>query len=132
MPRLNCSAKRSNQPYSLAWTYLLAGVLYLRSGVLDKAIVALERGLAISPPFTFPSVAAFLGHAMALQGRVADALTLLREAVERAEAMKLMMLQSVRLAHLAEAQLLVGRADEAIQSASRALERARIQHERGS
>jgi tetratricopeptide (TPR) repeat protein len=65
------------------------------------------------------SGAAYLGYAYARRGRLPEALALLTEAVEGAP------LEALTIRHLGEGHLLVGRRDEAIRLALRALEVSR-------
>jgi tetratricopeptide (TPR) repeat protein len=79
----------------------------------------------------FPWSASPLGYAHALAGRVAEALPLLEQSVERAASMRFTVSQSLWIARLSEAYLLAGRIDEAITEALRALELSREHKERG-
>jgi tetratricopeptide (TPR) repeat protein len=73
-----------------------------------------------------------LGTAFALSGRLADALPLLEQAVERAAAMRQTFGHSLWAAGLSEAYLLAGRREEAVPLAQRSLERFRAHQERGN
>jgi tetratricopeptide (TPR) repeat protein len=83
-------------------------------------------------PTFFPSLASALGLAYALDGRSAEALPLLEQAVEQAAAMRIVYDQPLWLAELGEAYLLTGRREEASDLAGRALDLARIHKERGN
>lgn len=128
-------AERADHRYSLILACLGLGVLYLQQGELQRAIMVLERGVALSQaerlPQLFPLTAAPLGTAYALAGRVADATPLLEEAVDRAITMNFMGLQARRMAWLCEAYLLAGRIDEAMHLAAQALDLSRVHKERG-
>jgi class 3 adenylate cyclase/tetratricopeptide (TPR) repeat protein len=128
-------AENVDHRYSLIVACLGLGVLYLQTGKPQRAIVVLERGVALSQaerlPQLFPLVAGPLGAAYTQTGRVAEATPLLEEAVERAATMNFMGIQSRRLAWLGEAYLLAGRIDEAMPLAMRALDLARAHKERG-
>jgi tetratricopeptide (TPR) repeat protein len=83
-------------------------------------------------PLFLPAVASELGYAYTLSGRVAEALPLLEQAVERGDVMRLVLNQSHRVAWLSEAYLRAGRVDDALGLAGRALDLARAHKERGS
>jgi tetratricopeptide (TPR) repeat protein len=78
-----------------------------------------------------PHVAAPLGAAYALAGRIAEALPLLEQAIEQAVAMNFMVDHGLRMVWLGEAYLLTGRLDEASAQAQLALEFSRAHQERG-
>jgi tetratricopeptide (TPR) repeat protein len=73
-----------------------------------------------------------LGHSYAMSGRLADALPLLRESVQKAAAIRLNCHQALREARLAEACLLAGDLEDARAHGLRALESARIHGEPGN
>ncbi|MFQ5898993.1 MAG: hypothetical protein ACE5JN_12230 [Candidatus Methylomirabilia bacterium] len=112
---------------SLANAYFGAGLLYLGQGELQTAIPPLERGLVLCQVArlaqAFPMLAAPLGSAYALSGRIAEALPLL----ERAASISFMAYQSLQVGWLSEAYLFDGRMEEAIQLAGSALQLARAQ-----
>ena len=76
-------------------------------------------------------MAAALGAAYTLAGRVADAVPLLTQAMEQATAWKRVDIQALCRLSLGEAQLLAGRLEEAHALAERALALAREHQERG-
>jgi tetratricopeptide (TPR) repeat protein len=76
-------------------------------------------------------VASTLGAACIGLGRLDDALPLLEQAVERAVAMKLMANHPLRLVRLAEAHVMAGRPESASPFATRAIDLAQEQRERG-
>jgi tetratricopeptide (TPR) repeat protein len=92
----------------------------------------LERGLALARdhPGYVPWNASALGYAYALAGRIAEAIPLLKEAVQRA-ATTGRVGQSLRLAYLGEAYLLAGRMESAHELAQRGFTLSREQRERG-
>jgi tetratricopeptide (TPR) repeat protein len=114
-------AETIEQPFSLADAYYGLGLLHLRQGDLPEAIAIFEKDLAVCQTgdilVLLPNVAAALGYAYALSGRLAEALPLLEQAVEQAS--------PLRAAHLGEAYLMAGRLEDASQLAGRALARAR-------
>jgi class 3 adenylate cyclase/tetratricopeptide (TPR) repeat protein len=129
-------AEAVNQPFSLIHACFGIGYLHVRKGDLVKAITVLERGLAVCHasyiPFFFPWVAAPLGYAYALSGRVADGISFLEQTVKHPVSMALLAFShSIWAGWLAEAYLLADRMDGAIASAGRALEFARDHNERG-
>ena len=77
-------AEAVDHPFSLTQAYFALGSLYLRKGDLHQAIPVLERGLELCQVANiltwFPTVAATLGYAYTLAGRVAEALPLLQQA----------------------------------------------------
>ena len=77
------------------------------------------------PSLYFPWVAAALGAAYTLGGRVADAVPLLTQAMEQTIAMETVGFQALCRLALGEAQLLAGRLEEAQALAERALALAR-------
>jgi tetratricopeptide (TPR) repeat protein len=83
-------AEAVDNPSSLIVAYAGIGSLYLCKGDLHQAISMLEHGLRICRDtmlanlLLFRIVAPRLGYAYALSGRIASALTLLEQAIERA------------------------------------------------
>ena len=112
------------------------GLLALRQGDLPRALPLLERAVGICQdadfPVYFPWMAAALGAAYTLAGRVADAVPLLTQAMEQATAMERVDYQALCRLSLGEAQMLAGRLEEAQALAERALALAREHQERGN
>jgi tetratricopeptide (TPR) repeat protein len=111
------------------------GLCSLRQGDLHGALPRLERAMRLCQdadlPIYFHQIAAPLGAAYALAGRVADAVALLTQAIEQATAMAMVVFQvSCRLS-LGEAHLLAGRLEEAQVLAERAWALGREHQERG-
>src|SRR5262249_24998174 len=79
-----------------------------------------------------PGIASTLGHAYALAGRVAEALPLLEQAVERAPARKRGVDLAYCVAALSEGYLLAGRRAAAVPPAQRAVELSQEHKERGN
>src|SRR4030095_218800 len=108
---------------------LFIGALYRRQGVLHTAIPTLEQSLAVCQsaniPRFFPLSAACLGAAYALAGRVAEALPLLDQVLERIASGSRVSREASVLPELSEAVLLVGGVDEASALAGHLLELAR-------
>jgi predicted ATPase/class 3 adenylate cyclase len=122
-------------PASLMIALWGIGLLALRQGDLPKALPLLERAVGICQdtdlPVWFYSMAAALGAAYTLAGRVADAVLLLTQAIEQMTAMETAFMQALCRLSLGEAQVLAGRLDEAQTLAEHALTLARTHQERG-
>jgi tetratricopeptide (TPR) repeat protein len=111
------------------------GMLALRQGDLPRALPLLERAVGICQdvdlPLYFPWMAAALGAAYTLAGRVVDAIPLLMQALEQATAMGMVRYQLLCRLPLCEAQLLAGRLEEAHALGAGAVTHARTHQERG-
>src|SRR5262249_6457194 len=83
-------------------------------------------------PALFPCMAAALGGAYTLGGRVADAVPLLTQALEQTTAGETVVFQALCYLSLGEAQLVAGHLEEAHPLAKRALAFAHTHHERGN
>jgi DNA-binding SARP family transcriptional activator/tetratricopeptide (TPR) repeat protein len=128
-------AEEIDHPYSRIAACLGLGGVWVRQGEFEKAVTVFERGFRLCEearsPFLFPWIAAHWAYASGLSGRVAEALPLLEQAVERAAGMRLLVYQSQRIAWLSEITLLGGRRDDAVRLGERALDLARTHKERG-
>jgi class 3 adenylate cyclase/tetratricopeptide (TPR) repeat protein len=128
-------AEAVEHPGSLMTAYWGIGLLALRQGDLHRAFPRLERAVGICQevglPAFFPRVAATLGAAYTLGGRVADAVPLLTQAMEQATAAAMVVFQVVCRLPLGEAQLLAGCLEEAYTLADGALAHAHAHQERG-
>ena len=80
----------------------------------------------------FPSVAAALGYAYTLSGRVLDAFPLLQQAVAQDTSRGITAGHARRVAYLSEAYVLAGRIEEAVDLAASALAFARTLKARGN
>ena len=122
-------------PGSLMFASWGIGLLSLRQGDLHMALPLLERavGLCHEADFSalFPWMAAALGAAYTLSGRVADAVPLLTQALEQTIATDMVGFQALCGLPLGEAQLLAGRLEEAHALAEQALALTREHQERG-
>jgi class 3 adenylate cyclase/tetratricopeptide (TPR) repeat protein len=122
-------------PVSLLFASWGIGLLSLRQGDLPRALLLLERGVSISQdadlPGYFPWIAAALGAAYILGERVADAVPLLTQAMERTIATETVSSQACHRLSLGEAHLLAGRLEEAHTLAAGALALTREHQERG-
>src|SRR6185369_13435084 len=108
----------------------------LRQGDLARAVSVLEP--AVNPsqdvdrPAWFPLMAAALGAAYTLAGRMDDARLLLTQAQEQTLATELVVNRALCSLALGEAQLLAGCLEEAHSLAEGALSLARVHQERGN
>jgi class 3 adenylate cyclase/tetratricopeptide (TPR) repeat protein len=111
------------------------GLLALRQGDLSRALLLLERAMGICQDADLPAffllMAATLRAAYTLAGRVADAVPLLTQAMEQTMAMEPIAFQALCHLALGEAQMLVGRLEEAHTLAERALALTHEHQERG-
>jgi DNA-binding winged helix-turn-helix (wHTH) protein/tetratricopeptide (TPR) repeat protein len=112
------------------------GLLALRQGDLPRALPLLERAVGLCQdadlPLYFPWMAWALGAAYTLNGRVADAVPLLTQALEQADAMGRVDVQACCSLSLGEAQMRAGRLEEAYTLAEQTLAHARKHKERGN
>ena len=122
-------------PASLMLACWGVGLLALRQGDLPRALPQLERAVGLCQdadlPIFFPRMAAALGAAYTLGGRVADAVPLLTQAMEQTIATEMVGSQALCRLSLGEAQLLAGRLEEAHALAERALALTCEHQERG-
>jgi class 3 adenylate cyclase/tetratricopeptide (TPR) repeat protein len=129
-------AKAVDHPASLMVASWGVGLLALRQGDLHRTLPLLERAMGICHeadlPLYFPWMAAALGAAYTLSGRVGDAVPLLTQAMEQTIARETLGDQTLCSLPLGEAHLLAGRLEEAYGFAERALALAREHQERGN
>ncbi len=113
-----------------------SGLLSLRQGDLPRALPRLERALSICQEadllLFFPRIAAALGAAYTLGGRIADAVALLTLATEQTITREIVELQTLCGLFLGQAQLLADRLEDAQALAEGALAHAREHQERGN
>jgi class 3 adenylate cyclase/tetratricopeptide (TPR) repeat protein len=123
-------------PSSLMWASYGIGLLSLCQGDLHKAIPRLERAMGICQdadlPLFVPRMAAALGTAYTLSGRIADAVALLTQAMEQTMATDMAGFQALCSLPLGEAHMLAGRLEDAHALAERVLGLAREHQERGN
>jgi tetratricopeptide (TPR) repeat protein len=123
-------------PSSLMWAYYGIGLLALCQGDLRRALPWLERAMGICQeanlPIFFPRMAAALGAAYTLAGRLADAIPLLTQAMEQTTAVDMVGFRALCRLPLGEAHLLAGRLEEAHTLAEQTLALARKCQERGN
>jgi tetratricopeptide (TPR) repeat protein len=129
-------AEAADHPGSRMFASYGIGLLSLRQGDLLRALPQLERAVGICQDVDlrgwFPRMAAALGGAYTLAGRVTDAVPLLTQAIEQATAMDRGNLQALCSLSLGDAHLLAGRLEEAHTLAVRTLASAREYQERGN
>jgi tetratricopeptide (TPR) repeat protein len=130
--RLAMLESRGHMPI-LAHSWL--GQLYLAQGDLEHAIQVLEPGLALCRASgnrnQLRQIAAALGYAAALQGRLAEGRALLEEAISESVRTGGLQGQAYWVAWCSEVCRLAGRGEEAGQYARQALDLARQLKERG-
>jgi class 3 adenylate cyclase/tetratricopeptide (TPR) repeat protein len=125
-------------PASIMFASWGLGLLCLRQGDLPAALPLLERAMGICQdavlPAFFPRIAAALGEAYALSGRLADALPLLAQAMAQTTARERDLVGFQTLYHLSMGKvwLLAGHLEEAYALADQALALAREHQERGN
>ena len=111
------------------------GDLYLTQGDLEHAIRVFEQGLALCRASgnrdCLRAIAASLGYASALQGRLAEGRALLEEAISESLRTGGLRGLAYRVAWLSEVCRLAGHGEEAGQHARQALDLARQHKERG-
>jgi tetratricopeptide (TPR) repeat protein len=119
-------------PSSLMFASWGLGLLSLRQGDLRRALPRLERAMSLcreaDQPAFFLRMAAALGAAYTLAGRVVNAVPLLTQAMEQIVATAMVDNQAFCHLALGEAQLFVGRLEDAHALAERALARV-LEHQ---
>jgi class 3 adenylate cyclase/tetratricopeptide (TPR) repeat protein len=129
-------AEEVTHPASLVMALLGVGWLSLRQGDLPRALSLLERAMRVYQDADyqglFPRIAAPLGVAYTLCGRVADAMPLLTQAMAQATAIASADTQVFCCLSLGEAQALTGRLEEARALAERVLALAHARQERSN
>jgi tetratricopeptide (TPR) repeat protein len=128
-------AEAAAHPASLMIALWGLGLLALRQGDLQRALPLLERAMGLCQdadlPSWFPRMAAPLGAAYTLAGRVADALPLLTQALAQTTATDRVDFQARCRLPLGEGQLVAGHLTEAQTLAKQALTHAREHQEQG-
>jgi class 3 adenylate cyclase/tetratricopeptide (TPR) repeat protein len=128
-------AETVNHPFRLIEACYGVSMVYLRRGDVHRAIPVLERALGLCQdwhiPLLLPRLAAALGLAYALEGRVAAGLVLAEHGVEQQVAMGRLRNLAPSIACLSEAYLLAGRLEDARQRAAQAVDLARQYQQRG-
>ena len=127
-------AKTIAHPVSILWASQGIGRLHVCQGNIQKALPLLELALRIcreaNIPHLFPRIAAALGTAYSLDGRLAEALPLLRQAVEQTSTRMMAHSANCHLS-LGMAQLFAGCLQKAWDHADVALTQSRKHQQRG-
>ncbi len=121
--------------YSQAIAWTMAGVVALRRGHLERALLLLERSLDASKENALavwrPMPSSLLGLAYVHADRVAEGLALLEQGVMLTDALGVKAYLALWTAHHAEGLLVAGQPDRAREAAQRALDLALSHKERG-
>ena len=121
----------ANYSYTLAGAYFGLGYLHIRRGEPGSAVECLERGVELCRvrelPWQLPQMAAALGYAYALSGRLEEAREMLLQIGSETSGFAF----PVIVGGLGELSLLAGDADGAIGAATRALQSSRQQKAKG-
>jgi class 3 adenylate cyclase/tetratricopeptide (TPR) repeat protein len=129
-------AENNRHPFSIGYAHLGLGVVAMRQGHFRRATRSFQRSLAAGAfadsPVGFAFVALHLGYALALDNRAEEGIPILEDSIRVAETRGFAARHSLRLAYVSEAYLSVGRVDDAVSTASRALELARSHQERAN
>ncbi|MGH7354313.1 MAG: ATP-binding protein, partial [Candidatus Rokuibacteriota bacterium] len=127
-------AETARHPFTLTVAYWSLGHLYLRQGDLPPAIAMLDKGLGLSRTWSIavwvPRLSSALGSALALSGRLGEALPLLEDAVAQSNALRTGD-HAVSLMALGEGYEIAGRHADAARAARESLAIARERGERG-
>jgi class 3 adenylate cyclase/tetratricopeptide (TPR) repeat protein len=127
-------AEAVDHPFSLIWACLNLGHLEGLRGEFMRAIVPLERAVALSQEWNIayltPIAQAALGHVYARSGRVEEGVSSLQQALA-GYACGIGYLRSMSMLQLGEAHLLAGRVEEAWDFGTRAVVLASERAERG-
>jgi tetratricopeptide (TPR) repeat protein len=130
----HAAAEAVNHPYSLAFAKSTLGRLHLARGAADAAVPILEQALALIESrdivLNLATTRSQLGYAYVLTGRSAEGMSMLVDAVSKADGLRRSN-RALPVGRLAEALLLTGRVVEALQRGREALALARAQGERG-
>ena len=128
-------AETVNHPFRLIEACSGVSMVCLRQGDVPRAILMLERAMSLSQDWhilsLLPVMAAALGLAYALEGRIAAGLALAEHGVEQIGAGGRARSLTPAITCLSEAYLLADRLEEARQRAGQALDLARQYKQRG-
>jgi DNA-binding SARP family transcriptional activator/tetratricopeptide (TPR) repeat protein len=124
----HAAAEAVNHPYSLAFAKSTLGRLHLARGAADAAVPILEQALALIESrdivLNLATTRSQLGYAYVLTGRSAEGMSMLVDAVSKADGLRRSN-RALPVGRLAEALLLTGRVVEALQRGREALALAR-------
>jgi tetratricopeptide (TPR) repeat protein len=127
-------AEKLDQPWSRAAAYYAMGSLLIKRGDASEAIPVLEKGQRMCAEYLIPgwatTVSWMLGYAYALNGEPKRGAALLEQVVQDSNASRCHTRLSLRMANLAEAELLAGNEARASDLADRALSLAESYGER--
>lgn len=131
----NAIGETGGGPEALQWAYYPLAAIAIERGDLETAATLLERIVSICAaaelPTYLPRTNVALGHAYVLLGRPERVVTI-ENGVAAAERQRQVNVHTSALLRLADAYRHVGRTDEAMTIADRALEQARRRGERGT
>jgi class 3 adenylate cyclase/tetratricopeptide (TPR) repeat protein len=128
-------AEEADHPFTLYWGSFKLGLAHLRRGDLPHAIRILERCLDVCQTWQFAGtsvVAATLGAAYALAGRIHEALPLVARAVEELRSLELTRWATAILTYAGSTCLSAGRLEEAASYAGETLALTRRLRQRAS
>lgn len=130
-----CVAEAVDHLVSRIYAYMGLGIVHLRKGSFGLATKTLGRAYQMSERANLrmarATIAGYLGRAYTLSGEAVTAIEILDEAIEAAANMELMVDQAMRLVHLGEAYLHIGRTEEASRIAHLAIRHSRDYRQRG-
>jgi class 3 adenylate cyclase/tetratricopeptide (TPR) repeat protein len=129
-------AEEFDQPWSRAAAYYAMGYILIHRGDALQAIAVLEKGQRSCAKYLIPgwatTISWMLGYAYALNGEPKRGAALLEQVVQDSNASRCHTRLSLRIANLAEAELLAGNEGRASDLAGRALSLAEIYGERAA
>ena len=121
-------AEELDQPWSRAGAYYALGSILARCGKPGEAIAVLEKGQGLCAEYLIPgwktTISWVLGYAYVLNGEPRRGAALLEQVVRESTATRCHTRLSLRIANLAEAELVAGDGDKASTLAHQALQLA--------
>jgi tetratricopeptide (TPR) repeat protein len=122
-------AEAIGHPQTVVAGLLTLGTFHVRRGDVALAVGPFERARELCQrhdiPLWRPVFASFLGYSLALSARFSEAESLLREAIDQASMMRMVVFHSQMIMWLSEARLLTGAVEEAAELAEEALRNTR-------
>jgi len=122
-------AEAIGHPQTVVAGLLTLGTFHVRRGDVALAVGPFERARELCHrhdiPLWRPVFASFLGYSLALSARFSEAESLLREAINQASMMRMVVFHSQMIMWLGEARLLTGAVEEAAELADEALRNTR-------
>jgi tetratricopeptide (TPR) repeat protein len=120
------AARQSNNPYDLAFISYQTGALKLLTGEPTEAMVSAREAISLSDEHGFPHIAAAagttMGAALANCGEPGQGIQLIEESLNAFGETQTRMGVTLSLFYLAQAQVLQGAIDKALDTIERALE----------